>query len=455
MATTKIWPVRDNLKRVVEYAENHLKTANPDCYSKDELKDLQDVLEYGANSAKTEQQFYVTGVNCIDTLAYEQMMSTKRRYGKLGGNLAYHCYQSFKPNEVEPDTAHKIGIELARRLWGERYEIVVSTHLNTNCVHNHYVINSVSFVDGKKFNDDYAAYFKHFRSQSDNICREYGLSVIDDPSPTRTPRNIYLAEKNGEPTRYNIMRADIDAAIAQSFVMRHFESYLKNLGYVLNFNPNRKYWTIAFEGDKRATRLERLGHKYSKQAISERILERVNVPKPQPKIQIRHVVCKGSIHKGKKLKGLYALYIKYCFMLGILPKNNHRQPISAEMRMELRKLDKLSEATKLLCKHKISTKNELESFITQRRETLSEFDRERGKIYNKLKSTKTPERITELKQDRDQLSAAMQILRRELFCADDVLKHTEKRGELMTKEMQLKKEQMPKQNIKNRERGER
>lgn len=453
MATTKIWSVRDNLKRVVEYAENHLKTAKSESYSKEELADLRDVLEYGADGAKTEQQFYVTGVNCMDEFAYQQMMKTKVRFGKTDGNLAYHCYQSFKPDEVTPDTAHKIGIELAKRLWGDKYEVVVSTHLNTNCVHNHFVVNSVSFVDGKKFNNNYAMYFKYFRLQSDKICREYGLSVVENPSPTKTPRNIYLAEINGEPTRYNVMRSDIDAAVSQSFTITQMEKYLKSLGYVLNFNPRHKYWTIAFVGDNRATRLERLGAQYSRNSLNERILSQVNHPKPLPQIVIRQVRCRGNIHKGQKLKGIYALYIKYCFMLGVLPKNNHRQPISAEMRMELRKLDKLSEVTKLLCKHKISTQDELKSFIAERRQILSEFGRERGKVYNKLKSAKTPEQVTELKSDRDRLSEAMKILRRELFCADDILKNTEKRREILAKEMKIKYQPLPKQKTKEREKN--
>jgi hypothetical protein len=79
MATTKIWPVRDNLARVLDYAENHLKTANPAAYSPQEIKDLREVLEYAANDRKTARQFYVTGVNCIGDIAYEQMTATKQQ----------------------------------------------------------------------------------------------------------------------------------------------------------------------------------------------------------------------------------------------------------------------------------------------------------------------------------------------------------------------------------------
>lgn len=181
MATTKIWPVRDNLARVLDYAENHLKTANPDAYSEQELKDLCEVLDYAANSEKTSRQFYVTGINCIGEIAFEQMTATKQRFGKIGGNLAYHAYhayQSFMPEEVTPEKCHEIGVKLAERIWGNKHEGLVTTHLNTNCVHNHFVINSVSCVDGKKMNNNYAMYFSTLRKESDRICTEYGWFAI-------------------------------------------------------------------------------------------------------------------------------------------------------------------------------------------------------------------------------------------------------------------------------------
>ena len=114
MATTKIWPVRDNLARVVAYAENHLKTANPNVYTETELNDLRNVLGYAASDEKTAKQFYVTGVNCIGEHAYQQMTATKQRFGKTGGNLAYHAYQSFAPDEATPERCHEIGVELVK-----------------------------------------------------------------------------------------------------------------------------------------------------------------------------------------------------------------------------------------------------------------------------------------------------------------------------------------------------
>ena len=136
MATTGIWPVKSNLLALIKYTENPAKT------SVDSFKALHDVLDYDMNGDKTEQKLYVTGINCLPETAYERMMMTKRQFYKTDGVLAYHAYQSFKAGEVMPQECHRIGIETAKRLWGNRFEVTVSTHKNTDHLHNHFCINS-------------------------------------------------------------------------------------------------------------------------------------------------------------------------------------------------------------------------------------------------------------------------------------------------------------------------
>ena len=104
-------------------------------------------------------------------------MATKNHWDKTDGRICYHGYQSFAKGETTAETAHAIGVELAKRLWGERFEVLVATHCNTGCYHNHFVINSVSFLDGYKFYNSPADY-QRMREESDRLCIEYGLSVI-------------------------------------------------------------------------------------------------------------------------------------------------------------------------------------------------------------------------------------------------------------------------------------
>lgn len=145
MATTGFWPVRGRLKEVIDYANNPDKTTAKEYLDEDPYA----AICYVENDDKTDQTMFVSGINCSKHNAYNEMIAVKRHFGERGKNIAYHGYQSFAAGEVTPDEAHAIGIETARQMWGARYQVVVTTHLNTDNIHNHFVINSVSFVDGK------------------------------------------------------------------------------------------------------------------------------------------------------------------------------------------------------------------------------------------------------------------------------------------------------------------
>ena len=133
MATTKIWAIKDSLSRVLQYASNPDKTT----YS-----DLQTVLHYAENGKKTvsddEETCFVTGVNCNADTAFEEMLSVQERYGKTGRNVAYHAYQSFKTGEITPELCHQLGVELAKKMWGSEYQVLVATHLNTGTLQDEF-----------------------------------------------------------------------------------------------------------------------------------------------------------------------------------------------------------------------------------------------------------------------------------------------------------------------------
>ena len=144
MAVTKIWTIKDSLQRVLDYA------ANPD---KTEYDALAQTLHYAENDAKTklnESAQLVTGIHCRADHAWEDMRAVQEHFGKTDGVVALHAYQSFREGEVTPEQCHEIGVALARKVWGKRFQVLVATHMNTDNLHNHFVINSVSYVDGKK-----------------------------------------------------------------------------------------------------------------------------------------------------------------------------------------------------------------------------------------------------------------------------------------------------------------
>ena len=180
MATTKLWKVVKRVDHVIDYAANKEKTKNIDFNNYEMIvDDLRNVIDYARNADKTEKEYFVTGINCDPDSAYEEMQDAKKFYKKQDKILAFHGYQSFKEGEVTPELAHKIGVQLANEMWGDRFQVIVTTHLNTNHIHNHLLLNSVSFKDGLKYysNRTNTARLRHI---SDEICKEYGLSVLEE-----------------------------------------------------------------------------------------------------------------------------------------------------------------------------------------------------------------------------------------------------------------------------------
>ena len=267
MGITKIWAIKDSLSRVVGYAENAEKSG---------FSDMQQVLHYAQNGEKVtsgpEKTMYVTTLHCRRDHAYEDMQYVKRYFNKTGGNLAYHCVQSFKTGEVSPELCHQLGVELARRMWGDRFQVLIATHFNTGTYHNHLVINSVSYKNGQKFNCDKRAFYR-MRESSDALCREHNLTVIEHHKG-KTPRSIYFAEKMGADTRFQLMRKAIDYAICMSNDMERFGKILLELGFVLRYDEKLQYPTIRSIDSKKAVRLWRLGEEYEIERIRQRIHER-------------------------------------------------------------------------------------------------------------------------------------------------------------------------------------
>ena len=131
MATTSLWKVDKRLDHVIDYATDEEKTKNEGS----NFDSIEKLLTYATNPAKTEKLFYTTGINCKVDNAVKEMQFIKKLYGKEKGILAFHGYQSFKEGEVTPEMAHEIGVRLAEEMWGDRFQVVVSTHLNTDNIH--------------------------------------------------------------------------------------------------------------------------------------------------------------------------------------------------------------------------------------------------------------------------------------------------------------------------------
>ena len=224
MAATRIWSIKGRLDSVINYVTNPEKT-DGSIYTDMELQALTDVIDYAEDGSKTHNKVYVSGINLSPDIARDQMVMTKLQFGKTDEILAYHGYQSFLPGEVTPDMAHEIGIKLAERLWGDRFQVLVTTHLDHEHIHNHFCLNSVSFVDGKKFRGGSKAYWV-MRAESDKICTEYGLSVIENPGKGKNYAE-WKAEQEGRPTIRGQIKDELDEIIKASYTYKDFWRILK------------------------------------------------------------------------------------------------------------------------------------------------------------------------------------------------------------------------------------
>ena len=443
MGTTKIWAIKDSLSRVLDYAANPHKTI----YS-----DLQNVLHYAGDEAKTggaEKACFVTGVNCSAVTAFDEMRSIQERFGKTTGNVAYHAYQSFKTDEVTPELCHQIGVELARKMWGGGYQVLVATHFNTGTYHNHFVVNAVNMWDGKKFNCNEGAYWK-FRALSDELCAEHRLTIIKNPQG-KTPRSIYFAEKRGDPTTFNLMREAIDYAITCSRGFDDFKRIMRDQGYFIDLNPNRKYWTIRSENSKKAVRMYRLGENYSNDSIKRRIYEQGfdtwqrNADYTHSRVTLRDYRPTrrrfiGSFKQTKKRTGLVALYMHYCYLLGYYPKNRRHQPLSPEMKEAWRHLDRLSDQVRLVSHKGLNTIEDVHSFIAETDQLIQAITADRQKVYNKLRRCHNDDRRTELLHRRDDCTAVLTDLRKEKKIALTILEDNPTIKENIRIETQMRNE---------------
>ena len=416
MAVCEIWDVRGRLDHPIDYAENPEKTINPK-YTETELQALVDVMEYATNQYKTEKRYFVTGVNCDPACARDEMMIAKQQWNDESEIVCYHGFQSFKHGEITPETAHEVGVKLAEKMWGDRFQVVVATHLNTECLHNHFVVNSVSFVDGKHYHDN-KANLRLLRKRSDELCREYSLSVIEHPSGKKKPYALYQAEKQGLPTRDTVARQAVDEAISKSFTLRDFDRQMAEMGYRCSFDPNHKYWTIMGKGWKRPKRLYRLGEDYTNERIMERINENSYAVKFAPFAKadqtVRVLRVRGSLKDAKKIGGLRGLYLHYCYKLGILPKRKQNYArLHYLLKDDLLKMDAIAQETRLLCRHHIDTAEQLLSYKGSLETELSELTEKRKGLYSLSRKSDGAEKDA-VKAQISQITERLKIIRKEV-----------------------------------------
>lgn len=454
MATTGFWPVKGRLKEVIDYANNPDKTTAKEYLD----EDLYAAIRYVENDDKTDQTMFVSGINCSKHNAYNEMIAVKRRFGERGKNIAYHGYQSFVADEVTPDEAHAIGKETARKMWGARYQVVVTTHLNTDNIHNHFVINSVSFVDGKKFRNGIGDRLE-LRKISDAICAARNKSVIQSHK-FYSNKKEYWIRNSGKVTHRDMLRRDVDEALSKCCSFKEIEYYLKTLGYRFERDFYYDHPSVYAEGWKRAVRISSLGERYSKERIREQCRENQRKPelyafvtpawKRRPLLVLeRERYISGWDDTIIVLFELFIELLKICIVGNTQEYDN--RPVSPMMRAEMRKLDQYIEEYNLLCDNNLNSPKKLLSFQENLSSRISELEQEHYALRLKLRRVRTPEEDAALKVQAKELTKQITPLRKELKVSLRIEEHIPRIKELLDAErnIELKHNGL----VKKKERG--
>ncbi len=265
MATTRLMPLHIGKGRTVSTA-------------------IADIIDYAANPQKTGNGKHITGYECDTRTADAEFLLAKRQYTQLTGRsrgsddvIAYHVRQSFKPGEIIPEKANQIGRELAMSLTKGNHAFVVCTHIDKHHIHNHIIINSTTLDCQKKFRNFWGSTWA-VRRINDTLCVQHGLSIVEDPKPSRGHYGTWLGDAK-QPSHQEQLRRAIDTALAEG--PKDFKEFLKNLEALgFEVNQERKHLRCKLPDWESYTRCDTLKGDYTEVAIRERIVgKRIVTPR--------------------------------------------------------------------------------------------------------------------------------------------------------------------------------
>ena len=416
MAVVKIWKIVQRLDNVIGYATKDEK------FDIEKYYELNNVIKYSTQDYKTEKQLFVSGINCSPDIAYKEMIITKKAFHKESGIQGFHIIQSFKPGEVTPELCHEIGMKFAKEAFEDRYEVVVSTHMDKHHLHNHFVMNSVSFIDGKKYQDKHSTY-ADLRRVSDSLCEEYGLSVIKQKDIPKYKRNYsnYQIKNNEYDNYYSSTKKDIDKAIGMANSYIDFEKLLIGMGYEVTYRY--KVLTLRRDPYKKKIRVKNYGEDYTAERITERIKTEHLVRVPFLIEFSNNKYYRDYNYKKEKPKGIYALYLHYCYLLHVFPQKNPYKKLPPSIRIDSLKLDKISEEAKLLVREELETDEQFFSFVNKKQKELNMLLGQREKLWYKYHHSEDKE---EIEKEIDSIKPKIDEIRRVIKLCDGIEKRIPK-----------------------------
>ena len=446
MAVTKKLVINSRLDSRVNYVLNEEKT-----------KGLVNSIEYAVNKEKTENEktVYQTTINCSSKTPYQDMIATKIAKNNKDRRLGYHIIQSFKPGETTPEIAHKIGCEFARNSFGNRFEVVIGTHLDKLHLHNHIIVNSVSYLDGGKYRDSKSDFYDGIKKASDDVCRKFGLSVIEPGDNKKSMTYIeWLARQNIRNSWQTIIRTDIDDCVKMAYSFGNFQVLMEHKGYEIK---QGKYIAFRPYGKERFSRGYKLGNEYSCQNIKNRI-EGKDL-KAELSIISKYVERKQyNLYPKGEVKGIKALYAHYLYLMGLVKKNELPDKAAFVLKEDLLRFERITKTYRFVTDRNLDTVEQVEDYKAKCYQTIDMLKEDqlkskkisgnKEKIFKALTAVRTLEKphqlflegYTAMKAEHNEYLEALEILKAAGYKTDEQIFDWKKKKATLLKllhEMQI------------------
>ena len=315
---------------------------------------LDKLIRYVVNPKKTDEQVFVSSVGCVPETAAKTWMDTKRRFGRVDGVQAYHLIQSFKPGEVTPELAHEIGNRFAEKHL-DGYEVIVGTHVDKAHVHNHIIFNSVSDKDGHKYHSSPDSYYREIRALSDSLCREYGLSVIGEPSRRALTYVEWRMQKLGIRTQRQLVDRDVAECLSLAMDVGGFYALMEDRGYAIRHRS--QYPTFIPYGEERAYR----ARVKDKTMTEDDLIAYIDRAMTDPTFEVIMPKQKRVWLPRGKVTGFRACVLAWTYILGLVNDGVQMQHVVPPK--ELKRFEQLKKQAAYLTDNHIDTLEQLDARI--------------------------------------------------------------------------------------------
>ncbi len=315
---------------------------------------LDKLIRYVINPKKTSEQVFVSSVGCVPETAARTWKDTKRRFGRSDGVQAYHLIQSFRPGEITPELAHEIGNRFAER-YLDGFEVIVGTHVDKAHVHNHIIFNSVSDRDGHKYHSSPNSYFKEIRTLSDSLCREYGLSVIDEPSRRALTYVEWRMKKLGIRSQKELVDRDVEECLSLAMDVGGFYALMENRGYAIQHRS--RYPTFVPYGEEQGHRARVKG----KAMTEDELIAYIDRAMMDPAFEVIMPRQERVWFPRGKVTGFRACVLAWCYILGLVNDGVQTQHVVPPK--ELKRFEQLKKQAAYLADHKLDTLAQVDARI--------------------------------------------------------------------------------------------